>query len=85
MEVSENCSEDVNGNVVPMHAAKYFGGGGAEDAGLVILNLDSRWRSVVLCPGRFTPRDGVPCNHWMEHWVGPRTGLGALERKETLG
>jgi hypothetical protein len=30
-------------------------------------------------PGRLTPGERVPCNHWIGGWVGPRTGLDAVE------
>jgi hypothetical protein len=29
-------------------------------------------------PGRFTPRERTPGNHWIGGWVGPRAGLDAV-------
>jgi hypothetical protein len=34
----------------------------------------------VSSPGRFTC-GGVPGTHWVEGWVGPRTGLDAVEKR----
>jgi hypothetical protein len=30
------------------------------------------------------PGDRVPGTHWMEGWVGPRTGLNEVERRKFL-
>jgi hypothetical protein len=35
-------------------------------------------------PGRFTPGEIVPGTHWIGGWVGPRTGLDDVERKNIL-
>jgi hypothetical protein len=32
--------------------------------------------------GRFTPGEGVPCTHSIGGWVGPRTGLDAVEKRK---
>jgi hypothetical protein len=32
-------------------------------------------------PARFTPREIAPGSHWIEGWVGPRTGLDVEKRK----
>jgi hypothetical protein len=35
-------------------------------------------------PGYFTPEEGAPGAHWIEGWVGRRTGLEAMERRKIL-
>jgi hypothetical protein len=32
--------------------------------------------------GRFTPRERVPCIHWIGGWVGLRAGLDAVVKKK---
>jgi hypothetical protein len=32
-------------------------------------------------PGRFTTGEKAPSNHWIGGWVGPRTGLDDVEKK----
>jgi hypothetical protein len=34
--------------------------------------------------GGFAPGERVPGIHWIEGWVGPRTGLDAVEKREFL-
>jgi hypothetical protein len=34
--------------------------------------------------GRFTPRKRASATHWIKGWVGPRTSLDDVEKKETL-
>jgi hypothetical protein len=34
-------------------------------------------------PVRFTPRERAPVTHWIGDWVGPRTGLDDMERRES--
>jgi hypothetical protein len=38
----------------------------------------------TLLHGRFTPGESVPSTHETEGWVGPRTGLDALEKSKIL-
>jgi hypothetical protein len=33
-------------------------------------------------PGRFTPVEGAPGTHWIGGWVGPKTGLGDVEKRD---
>jgi len=33
----------------------------------------------VSSPGRFTPGERVPDTYWVGDWLGPITGLGAVE------
>jgi hypothetical protein len=33
-------------------------------------------------PGRFTPGERAPGIHWMGRWVGPRAGLGDVEKRK---
>jgi hypothetical protein len=33
-------------------------------------------------PGRFTPREGAPCTHWIGGWVGPRIVLDAVVKRK---
>jgi hypothetical protein len=33
-------------------------------------------------PGRFTPRERAPGNHWIEGWVGPRAVLDAAVKRK---
>jgi hypothetical protein len=35
-------------------------------------------------PGRFTPKERAPGTHWIRGWVGPRTGLDAVENRTIL-
>jgi hypothetical protein len=35
-------------------------------------------------PGRFTPVEIAPGSHWIGGWVGPRTGLDAVEKRKIL-
>jgi hypothetical protein len=35
-------------------------------------------------PGRFTPREIVSYTHWIGGWVGPRTGLDVVEKRNIL-
>jgi hypothetical protein len=35
-------------------------------------------------PGRFTPGERAPFTHWVGGWVGPRAGLGDVERRKFL-
>lgn len=35
-------------------------------------------------PGHFTPADRTPGANWMGNWVGPRTILDVLERRNIL-
>jgi len=47
------------------------------------LALDgSAWSAS--CPGRFTPRERAPGNHWIESWVGPRADLDGHGVEEKL-
>jgi hypothetical protein len=34
--------------------------------------------------GRFTPGEIAPGNHWIGGWVGPRTGLDDVEKRQFL-
>jgi hypothetical protein len=36
------------------------------------------------CPGRFTPGDRAPGNHWRGGWVDLRAGLDELEQRKFL-
>jgi hypothetical protein len=36
------------------------------------------------CTGYFTPGERSPGAHWLEGWVGPRTGLDAVEKRKML-
>jgi hypothetical protein len=38
----------------------------------------------ALRPGRFTSEERAPGTHWIGGWVGPRTGLGDVERRKIL-
>jgi hypothetical protein len=33
-------------------------------------------------PGRFTPEERTPGSHWIGGWVGPKAGLGAVEKRK---
>jgi hypothetical protein len=33
-------------------------------------------------PGRFTPRERDPCNHWLGGWMGPRAILDAVVKRK---
>jgi hypothetical protein len=33
---------------------------------------------------RFTPVEGAPSTHWLGDWVGPKAGLGAVEKRKIL-
>jgi hypothetical protein len=33
-------------------------------------------------PGRFAQGEGAPGTHWIRGWVGPRTGLDAVEKRK---
>jgi hypothetical protein len=33
-------------------------------------------------PGRFTPEERVSGTHWIRGWVGPRAGLGNMEKRK---
>jgi hypothetical protein len=35
-------------------------------------------------PGRFIPGEKALSTHWIGSWVGPRTGLNAVERRKVL-
>jgi hypothetical protein len=35
-------------------------------------------------PCRFTPGEGAHGTHWIGGWVGPRTGLDAVEKRKIL-
>jgi hypothetical protein len=35
-------------------------------------------------PGRFNPGETAPGTHWIGGWVGPRTGLDDVERRQIL-
>jgi hypothetical protein len=35
-------------------------------------------------PSRFTPGERVCGTHWIEGWVGPRSGLDDMEKREVL-
>jgi hypothetical protein len=35
-------------------------------------------------PGRFTPGERGPGNHWIGGWVGPRVGLDDVEKRKFL-
>jgi hypothetical protein len=35
-------------------------------------------------PGRFSPRKRAPGNHWLGGWMGPRTDLGCMEKRNFL-
>jgi hypothetical protein len=62
--------------VFPVQAIKVYGGSGGID--LLILNFDIGWgERLVSCAGRFTSGE------WFSgtHWVGHRTGLGALKMR----
>jgi hypothetical protein len=52
------------------------------DCGPIILNLGTRWWSVS-CSGRFTPRETVPCAHFIQGWVCLRYDLDVMQ--EVLG
>jgi hypothetical protein len=34
--------------------------------------------------GRFTPRERAPGTHWIGGWVGPRAGLDAVAKTESI-
>jgi hypothetical protein len=56
---------------------------GSESIAPRILDLDTRWRSVV----SFTPRPLYPQGkatgtHWIGGWMGPRTGLDAVANRK---
>jgi hypothetical protein len=35
-------------------------------------------------PCRFTPGETAPGTHWIRGWVGPRTGMDDVEKKNSL-
>jgi hypothetical protein len=35
-------------------------------------------------PGRFNPVKNTPGTHWIGGWVGPRTGLDAVEKRKAF-
>jgi hypothetical protein len=35
-------------------------------------------------PCRFNPRENAPGTHWIGSWVGPRAGLGCVEKRKFL-
>jgi hypothetical protein len=38
----------------------------------------------ALRPGRFTPGERAPGTHWIGGWMGPRAGLGDVEKRKFL-
>jgi len=58
---------------------KLCGGGGRTPR---ILNLGTRWRSVVSFMFMSGPREKAPGTHWTEGRTGPRACLDALEKTE---
>jgi hypothetical protein len=52
----------------------YWGSGGIAPR---ILYLGTRWRRVFSSrPGRFTPKERAPGNHWIGGWVGSKSRSG---------
>jgi hypothetical protein len=47
-----------------------------------ILNHDARCKRSASHLFRFDPREIAPGTHWIEHWVGPRIGLKAMEKRK---
>jgi hypothetical protein len=45
---------------------------------LTSIPVGGEW--LASCPGRFTPGERAPGTHWMGGWVGPKTGLDAVEK-----
>jgi hypothetical protein len=54
----------------------YWGSGGIAPRILTSPLDGDEWSSSR--PGRFTPRERVPGNHWIGGWVGPRAGLDTV-------
>jgi hypothetical protein len=49
------------------------------------LAFGTRWSWVSSSrPGRFTPREKLPTNKWIEGWVGTTAGLDAVEQSKFL-
>jgi hypothetical protein len=50
-----------------------------------ILDLGTRWRRVLrFIPRPLYPQGKSPCTDWIGGWVGPRTGLDDVERRNIL-
>jgi hypothetical protein len=49
---------------------------------LTLAQVEGEWSASR--PGRFTPRERAPGTHSIGGWVGPRAGLGNVEKRKFL-
>jgi hypothetical protein len=55
---------------------------GSRGSAPLILDLGTRWKWVVNSrPGGFTPRERGHDTHWIRDWMGPRSGMNAVTKR----
>jgi hypothetical protein len=58
-----------------------WGNGGIAPPFLTSALYGCEWSSSHTCP--FTSRKEVPGTHWIGSWMGPRTGVDAMEKRKS--